>query len=337
MSVAAARVKQDQQSEVDFDYLLEKIEAAPWIDEPFRHLEIRDFLSDEHFDAIVRSPQIKLDQVRSTEELLDSIERHGYRIIQFPGCVTSKEEYLKWFNTGSGRKWHGATEGFGIVYRLVDYREPILEQLDAFMQSEPVRELLVRKFGISRPVEIDAGIQKYLHGYEISPHPDIRRKALTWMLNLNPGVDSESADFHTHYLKFKDRWSFISEFWRGNPQLERDWLPWEWCDTVKRQPKNNSIVFFSPANDTLHAVKASYDHLQTQRTQLYGNLWYEVQRLPKAEYREFDIAGKIAERMPTEHSAVTKLKSSLLGQQVKRLKQALTNRSEKPSVRKVDF
>jgi hypothetical protein len=60
-----------------------------------------------------------------------------------------------------------------------------------------------------------------------------------------------------------------------------------------------------------------------------------MQRLPEAEYRESDIAGKIAGRMPTERSAVTKLKSSLLGQQVKRLKQALKNDSEKPSVRKV--
>ena len=35
-------------------------------------------------------------------------------------------------------------------------------------------------------------------------------------------------------------------------------------------------MLFSPADDTLHGVKTDYDHLLSQRTQLYGNLWYET-------------------------------------------------------------
>ena len=31
---------------------------------------------------------------------------------------------------------------------------------------------------------------------------------------------------------------------------------------------------FKPSFDTLHAVKAKYNHLVFQRTQLYGNLWF---------------------------------------------------------------
>ena len=51
-------------------------------------------------------------------------------------------------------------------------------------------------------------------------------------------------------------------------------MPWDWCEVQKTQTENNSIVIFSPSNDTLHAVKADYNHLTYQRTQLYGNLWY---------------------------------------------------------------
>jgi len=34
------------------------------------------------------------------------------------------------------------------------------------------------------------------------------------------------------------------------------------------------LVMFPPTNQTMHAVKASYNHLSSQRTQLYGNLWF---------------------------------------------------------------
>jgi len=57
--------------------------------------------------------------------------------------------------------------------------------------------------------------------------------------------------------------------------MERCWVPWDWCTTVKQQTQNNSIVILSPSFDTIHAVKASYCHLEGQRTQLYGNLWYK--------------------------------------------------------------
>ena len=48
-----------------------------------------------------------------------------------------------------------------------------------------------------------------------------------------------------------------------------------WAETKFIQRINNSFLMFSPSNKTLHAIKASYDHLVGQRTQLYGNLWYE--------------------------------------------------------------
>jgi hypothetical protein len=134
---------------------------------------------------------------------------------------------------------------------------------------------LAKKFGIDMDdVFYDAGIQKYLDGYEISPHPDIRKKALTYMVNINPGDKSERSGHHTHYLTFKDAYKYVEAYWKGNPNKDRCWVPWDWCETKKIQTENNSIVIFSPDNNTMHGVKAVYDHLAYQRTQLYGNLWY---------------------------------------------------------------
>lgn len=94
------------------------------------------------------------------------------------------------------------------------------------------------------------------------------------MVNINPGRMSETQTHHTHFLRFRPTYKYVQAFWEGNPQLDRCWVPWGWCETAKIQDRNNSIVIFSPNNDTLHGVKARYDHLAYQRTQLCGNLWY---------------------------------------------------------------
>jgi hypothetical protein len=280
----------------EFDYLLDKVRSAPFEEEPFQHLEIQNFLSEEHFHALTHEPQLDLPASRDAGDLIDRLERTGYTIIPFPGCVTSRREYLAWLEEKRESRIHAATESSGIVLRLTDYRSDLLKRFNAFLTSTQFQAMLSEKFGIDGQVQIDAGLQKYLHGYEISPHPDIRRKALTWMLNLNPAQNSESLGFHTHYLRLKPQWRFVTEFWKGNPDIDRDWLPWSWCETVKQQCANNSIVIFSPADDTLHAVKADYDHLTTQRTQFYGNLWYPARKLAKVDFGEFEFGGRAQKR-----------------------------------------
>jgi len=281
-----------------FDYLLDKIRDAEMDDVPFRHVEITEFLDKDHFEAIVGDRQIAFDRAADAAELLDNLSAHGYEIIRFPGAITSRRQYLAWLAGAKDESAHAAatitqshitTEGFGAVYRLARYEGPMLKELNDFFLSDRLKNLLIDKFAIKAAVHTDAGIQKYLQGYEISPHPDIRSKALTWMLNLNPSDDSEQLNFHTHYLRLKDQWRFVSEFWRYNQDIERCWLPWDWCETVRQQTRNNSIVFFSPSDDTVHAVKADYDHLLTQRTQAYGNLWYESTKLKNLEYSAFDL------------------------------------------------
>ena len=134
--------------------------------------------------------------------------------------------------------------------------------------------VLKEKFGKDRPTSVETAVQKYMDGYEISPHPDIRKKCLTYMVNINPHPQSEKLNIHTHYLKFKPKYEPIYDYWTNNQHKDRCWVPWNWCDTVYQQTKNNSIVIFAPSDNTVHAVKADYDHLESQRTQIYGNLWY---------------------------------------------------------------
>ena len=275
-----------------FDYLLDRIADAPFEAEPFRHVYITQFLKPEDFAAIVGSPEINLPAVKSDEELFETLEGAGYKVIEFPGCITDKQDYIDWHKTGKTDRYHSsACEGFGITLRLYGPETPILNDLIEFLSSDAFNKALADKFDLDFDrCKTDNGIQKYLDGYEISPHPDIRRKAATFMVNINPHEGSEALDHHTHYLKLKEEHKGVREFWDTNVDTERCWIPWDWCDDIKTQPENNSIVLFAPGNDTMHAVRAHYDHLGGQRTQLYGNLWYkDVGDLPPHDWELFDL------------------------------------------------
>lgn len=262
----------------DFGYILDRIEKADFTEYPFKHLEITNFFNDADFEEIINCKAIALESLLSDEDLFKSLFSCGYKVINFPGATTNYKDYLRWHKTKSKKNdWNDpACEGFGVVLRLHELNWPILKDLDYFFSSEGFKTCLSDKFGISRAYNYDWGIQKYLDGYEISPHPDSRLKALTFMVNINPSLCSENNFHHTEYLRFSDEFSYVGDYWRGNPKSERCWVPWDWCKSIKAQNKNNSIVIFSPSNDTLHAVKANYDHLQYQRTQIYGNFWYDA-------------------------------------------------------------
>ena len=197
-------------------------------------------------------------------------------MIPFPGATTDHLEYIENRKKNISTQGHSATESAGVVLRLTEPKSNILKELKQFIESNEFNSALAEKFNLSlSDCSKDSGIQKYLDEYEISPHPDLRKKALTFMLNINNSVDSDSKEHHTHYLKFKPEKKYVQEFWKGNPLTERCWVPWDWCETVKQQRKNNSIVIFSPSYNTIHAVKAAYCHLEGQRTQVYGNLWFK--------------------------------------------------------------
>ena len=259
-----------------FVYLYDRIRDAEFRDDPFPHLHLDDFLSEEHLDAVLAAKEVALPPADDLDELFERLDEAKYERIDFPGCARSKEEYVAWLADGAGSAdTNPNCEAQGLAFRLGEAGTEIIGALDDFFHAPELTDLLVEKFGLTLPVTMEGGVQKYLHGYEISPHPDIRKKALTWMLNVNPMPASEDEEFHTHYMRLTPERAYIAELWRANPTVETCWLPWAWCETVARQTANNSIVFFSPGPDTLHGVRAHYDHLPAQRTQFYGNLWYD--------------------------------------------------------------
>ncbi len=277
----------------EFGYLIDKIRSASFIEEPFHFLVIENFLNQDHFGQVVSADEVTRPEFSTTEKMIRDLKETGYEVQLFPGCTTSIKEYLKCYNS---KKWpvdKGILEGFGLTFRLKTYKTPLLSRLVLFLNTPQFKAALEEKFGITSPNYVETAIQKYLHGYEISPHPDIRKKALTYMLNINSTAESEQTAIHTHLLRFKNERRYIYEFWKYNQDIERCWVPWDWCESVRETNLNNSITIFSPSNDTLHAVKLKYDHLKFQRTQVYGNLWYDTSVAEyDMEYRHIDLLGR---------------------------------------------
>lgn len=260
-----------------FNYLVEKIMDAPFIDKGFPFLYIEEFFSKEDFDQLVHHPQIRLLGYETTEELITDLKRNDYDPVPFPGTVTDINEYLKWYNTGAGKSpghTHGLIEGFGLVFRMKDHKDLFLKELVELLNSAYFQTQMMDKFNKQGETRVETAIQKYLHGYEISPHPDIRKKCLTYMVNINPYDGMEDKDIHTHFMTFTKEKEFIAKYWDDNPLVDRCWVPWDWCETQFIHTKNNSITMFAPSNRSIHAIKLNYDHCPNQRTQIYGNLWY---------------------------------------------------------------
>ncbi|WP_425093362.1 hypothetical protein [Tropicimonas sp. S265A] len=267
----------------DFSYLIEKIRNAEFRTEPFKHIYIEDFFDEKHFAELSQSPEINLSEQNSDPELFDALDSAGYKAIEFPGCITDRKKYMTWRQSDRKKSRSSSTEGFGMTLRLYEPKSKIVKEVKDFVTGPEFNLAIAEKFNLDfGACKVDGGIQKYLDGYEISPHPDIRRKAATFMVNINPSEKSAAANHHTHYMAFRSERTYVRSFWEGNPKIDRCWVPWDWCDTKYQQTANNSIVIFAPADDTIHAVKASYDHLVTQRTQLYGNLWYKSVEIDKS-------------------------------------------------------
>ncbi len=279
---------------------MEKLRLAQFCTIPYRYVYIEDFFSPEDFAEIISHRQITLTPARDDRDLIRLLHQTGYKEISFPGTTTDIETYLAWH--GSRERQRGVNnencEGFGVTMRLrAPDPDSILADLDRFLRTDLFWKAAAEKFGLDLNQTVpDSGIQKYLDGYEISPHPDIRRKALTFMVNINPAPDSEQLEIHTHYMRFKPEFDHIRVGWDTDITKEREWVPWSTCETVSQQRRNNSIVLFAPASDTLHAVKAEYDHLPAQRTQVYGNLWF-AKRGPLGSH--WSLPNRIVRRLRT--------------------------------------
>ena len=286
------------QGAIDFNYILEKIKSAEFCRDPFPYILIEDFLSESHFSEVTSARQILRPVKRNSREMIDDLLGQGFAPQSFPGCITSVEKYLRFVDSTDGSHDEaliqdinrGLLEGYGMALRLQSFQSAILDELVEFINSDAFRNTLTEKFELENRFYVEGAIQKYLNCYEISPHPDIRKKALTYMLNINTTQESEVTAIHTYLLRFKPERRYVYEFWRQNPDIDTCWVPWDWCQVVKETNLNNSITIFKPENKSLHAVKLNYDHLRFQRTQVYGNFWYDQEPCEYApSYCDIDL------------------------------------------------
>jgi hypothetical protein len=257
-----------------FSYISEKIKNAGFKQDPFKYILIENFLKQEHLDIVLSDPQVHFDEVDSTETLLETLLNEGYRVQNFPGCTTDLSEYLQHYNNDSfphGRKGT-PIESYGVTFRLQKIKNQFIQELTGYLNGQEFKQTLEEKFEIKKETRIITAIQKNLSHYEISPHPDVREKQLTYLLNINKNSSVDEVPIHTTLLKFKPEWEFIKDYWKNNHEKNTTWVPWDWCETRAVTNKNNSIILFSPSADTLHAIKTIYDHTKYQRTQFYGNL-----------------------------------------------------------------
>jgi len=278
---------------MDHKVHIDKIKNTELIKAPFELLYIENFLEEETFNDLINDSEINVsDKTYKDDVLINELVRKNYEIIPFPGTTANKDDYIRWRNSEKNKN-DGLCEGIGLTFRLKESKSKCVSNVLNFFKSEEFFDTLNEKFKSNWNKEkyyYDGGIQKYLDGYEISPHPDIRKKYLTWMLNINPFENSENEDIHTQYLNTNKEKKYIDLFFKYNMSIDRCWIPWDWCESVFEQKKNNSLVVFSPSFDTYHAIKCNYNHFKGQRTQIYGNLWYEKDlKYPLFNWQKLDI------------------------------------------------
>src|SRR5688572_30823984 len=133
---------------MSFTYLLEKISNQPFSTFPFKHVEIFDFFSPEDFAIITHSPEVHIADVGSDLELIAKLKDNGYEPIYFPGTTENVQAYLDW-HAGKGKHTNLETcEGFGMTYRLMSFKTPLLAELNDFFNSPEFLNCVADKFGV---------------------------------------------------------------------------------------------------------------------------------------------------------------------------------------------
>src|SRR5690242_18417094 len=130
----------------EFDYLLEKLRFSEFVSEPFQHLYIENFFSNEHFHRIIASQQINLLPQHTAQDLIETLLREGWRTQEFPGCTVSTEEYLSCLESNVWPVDTNLLEGFGMAFRANEVRDPMIVRLLAFLNSGEFQEALELKF-----------------------------------------------------------------------------------------------------------------------------------------------------------------------------------------------
>src|SRR5277367_252448 len=134
---------------MQFQYIIDKINSAKFEDYPFSHIQINNLFNENHLEQILASNEIAVTGVESDEQLFSSLFEKGYKIINFPGCITDRDIYLKWHkDKSSNHTTNSACEGFGMTLRLMSPTSAIVSDLSEFMKGREFQEALAAKFGL---------------------------------------------------------------------------------------------------------------------------------------------------------------------------------------------
>lgn len=232
------------------DYILKKIEDAEIISKPFPHIIIPNFLEGDDLKNILDN--IEIDHLNEIEK--------KYKKVHYPGAKSSTEELT---NRPTGK---------GLVYALKEEYSKNNIKLKTILDSDEFKQALFKKLNI--PKNIDGWnvyqINKDLNGYEISPHPDITGKVITYQINLSNTNALDNYDLGTKFHTIKPEClKYIKEL---SKKKSRPWGKWEWFDEGTSIPyKQNTFMAFAPSDISYHSVKLeNYPQEKYQRTMLRG-------------------------------------------------------------------
>ena len=231
-----------------FNYVLKRIKKSKIIKEPFPHIEIGNFLKKKHYEELLQNLLIKN---------LDQIDKK-YILQYYPGA---KLENLKLAERPTG---------LGLVFKLKkESYSSLMKEFDSFLISREFIETICEKLNASSEGWNLYEYNKDLNGYEISPHPDVTGKLVTYQINFsdeNLKFYNLSTRLHSIKEEAKQKIAKLSSF------RLRPWGEWHWFDVAKQiHFRKNNFFAFAPSSTSYHSVKLeNYPENIEQRTMLRG-------------------------------------------------------------------
>ena len=113
-----------------FNYILDRINSANFIQYPFKLLYLKNILKPEHFNAIINSTTVNM-HANTTEILINKLQKQ-YESIDFPGCTINISDYVQWHKTGIGKfppQTKEFSSSFGMSFRLTNTENDTIKQL----------------------------------------------------------------------------------------------------------------------------------------------------------------------------------------------------------------